>query len=191
MPSLNRRMLPLLLATLLASIAPAGPGGTLAATAAVSAPCDYYASPNGGGDGLTSSRPFRIQDFWAKAAPGKTLCLLDGIYQGAANMIVLPVGKSGTSGAPITVRALNDGQVFIDGQFARVPVQTAGNSYWTFQGFDAGSSSGIVMYVNSSGLAMGLEFKRIVASNAAAGNNHVWAFGDCQNCLFEDIAGFG
>src|SRR5262245_66645105 len=115
MPWRNRRMLPLLLATLLSSIVLAGAGRTSAATAAVSAPCDYYASPNGGGDGLTSSRPFRIQDFWAKAAPGKTLCLLDGIYQGAANMIVLPVGKSGTSGGPITVRALNDGRVSIAG----------------------------------------------------------------------------
>src|SRR5262249_52248503 len=125
----NRRMLPLLLATLLASTAPAitSFGGTSAATAAVSTPCDYYASPNGGGDGLTSSSPFRIQDFWAKAAPGKTLCLLDGTYQGGASMIVPPVGKSGASGAPITVRALNDGGVFIDGQFVREPFYTNNN----------------------------------------------------------------
>jgi Chondroitinase B len=165
-------------------------------TAAASTPCDYYASPNGGGDGLTSSRPFRIQDFWAKAAPGKTLCLLDGIYQGAANMIVLPVAKSGTSTAPITIRALNDGAVFIDGQFARVPVRVEGNSYFTFEGFDAGNSSNTVISINGAGgSSTGLTFKRICASNAKlvqpSLNVHVWGLDNMDNSLFEDICGFG
>src|SRR5262249_28327175 len=31
--------------------------------------CNYYASPNGTGDGLSSSTPFQISRFWAVAAP--------------------------------------------------------------------------------------------------------------------------
>src|SRR6185503_11452531 len=64
----------------------------------------------------------------------------DGTYQGAASMIVPPVGKSGASGAPITVRALNDGGVFIDGQFVNPPFWARGNSFWVFEGFDVGNS---------------------------------------------------
>src|SRR5215470_82570 len=177
----NPRLLLLLLATLLASIAPA------TTSSSAPTPCDYYASPNGGGDGLTNSRPFRIQDFWATGTPGKTLCLLDGVYQGAANMIVPPVGKSGASTAPITVRALNDGGVFIDGQFARIPLIVQGQSYWTFQGFDVGNSSNSVVDLSS---ASNLIFRRICASNASmsASNEHVWLVGS-GNSLFEDICG--
>src|SRR5262245_30480795 len=190
----NRRTLPLLLATLLVSMASAGPGRTSAAAPAVSPPCDYYASPNGGGDGLTSSRPFGIQDFWAKAAPGKTLCLLDGTYQGGANMILPPVGKSGMSGAPITVRALNDGAVFIDGQFVRAPFKTYNNSYWTFQGFDVGNapSSASVAEIR---LTNNSQFKRLCFSNTqftTGGTNvHVLLLWDSSNNLYEDICAFG
>jgi len=181
-------MLPLLLATLLVSIAP----GTISLSAQT--PCDYYASPNGGGDGLTNSRPFRIQDFWATAAPGKTLCLLDGVYQGAANMIVPPTGQSGTSGAPITVRALNDGGVFIDGQFAQMPFRTAGNNWWTFQGFDAGNSSAGV-YRNDSP-STNLVLRRICLANGRytvpnTVNEHVFAPNYATNGIFEDLCIFG
>src|SRR5688572_30442984 len=73
--------------------------------------CDYYASPTGTGNGLSSSTPFRISKFWSVAAPGKTLCLLDGTYTGADSMINPPDNLNGTANAPITVRALNDGKV--------------------------------------------------------------------------------
>lgn len=164
---------------------------TSALAAADSTPCDYYASPNGGGDGLSSSRPFRIQDFWEKAAAGKTLCLLDGTYQGAANMITPPAGKSGTSTAPITVRALNDGRVVIDGQFARHVFLLTGNSYWIFQGFDIGNSVATVLEVyHGSNHNI---FRRLVAyhANPSARNEHVLLNWDSSNNLFEDLAGFG
>jgi hypothetical protein len=72
-------------------------------------PCTYYASPTGNGNGLSQSSPFKIADFWSKASPGKTLCLLDGTYRGSDSMIDPPDGLSGTAGNPITVRALNEG----------------------------------------------------------------------------------
>src|SRR5262249_6248067 len=86
---------------------------TIASADAETTTCTHYASPDGGGDGISQSSPFQIADFWSVAGPGTTLCLLDGTYQDATNMIVPPVGISGTSTAPITVRALNDGGVFI------------------------------------------------------------------------------
>lgn len=33
----------------------------------------YYASPSGGGNGISPSSPFQIADFWSKAKPGDTL----------------------------------------------------------------------------------------------------------------------
>ncbi len=58
------------------------------------APCDYYASPTGtsSNNGLTPSTPFRPRDFWGKnggglGLAGKTLCLMDGLYTGAAYML--------------------------------------------------------------------------------------------------------
>ena len=79
-------------------------------------PCDYYASPNGAGNGRSEKSPFRIADFWTVARPGATLCLLDGTYRHTDSMITPGAsGKSGRSGIPITVKALNDGAVTIDG----------------------------------------------------------------------------
>ena len=113
------------------------------------AACDYYASPTGRGDGNSPDSPFRIQTFWRLAAPGKTLCLLDGTYTGADSMIApstqgAPAGLSGSAtGADIkngicpnciTIRALNDGAVLIDGQFVRIPVRLASNSWFVVEG---------------------------------------------------------
>jgi hypothetical protein len=134
------------------------------------------------------------------------LCLLDGTYQGAANMIAPPVGINGTSTARITVRALNDGGVFIDGQFARETFRLRSHSYWTFEGFDVGNSSGSVMRIGDGGPRnagvpnpTNLTFRRICASNSIisprpAGftrNEHVWLNWTSVNSLYEDICGFG
>src|SRR5438093_1280808 len=73
--------------------------------------CNYYASPTGGGNGLSSSSPFKISNFWSVAGPGKTLCLSNGVYVGSDSMIDPPDNLQGSSGSPITVRALNDGGV--------------------------------------------------------------------------------
>jgi hypothetical protein len=51
------------------------------------------------------------------AKPGDVLCLADGTYTEA----IQPT-TDGTAGAPITVRALNDGKATIDGQGQRIPL---------------------------------------------------------------------
>jgi hypothetical protein len=152
--------------------------------------CDYYAAPNGAGDGLSSSSPFRVSDFWTVARPGTILCLLDGTYQGAEAMINPVAGLSGTSGNPITIRALNDGAVTIDGQFARRPVSLNRNSWWLFQGFNAKNGTLAVLYVNSG--SDNNTFRRIVAWDTKIDQNSalVTAHGSINN-VFEDVAGFG
>jgi hypothetical protein len=77
--------------------------------------CNYYASPNGTGNGLSPSTPFQISSFWPVATPGKTLCLLDGTYTDGNSRILPPATLAGTASQPITIRALNDGLVTITG----------------------------------------------------------------------------
>ena len=94
--------------------------------------CNYYASPTGTGNGLSQSSPFKISNFWSLAKPGYVLCLLDGTYTGSSSMIFPPENLNGSSGAPITVRALNDGKVLINWrrqpEFQSVSITTIGLS---------------------------------------------------------------
>ena len=159
--------------------------------AATTTSCDYYAAPNGIGDGLSSSQPFRVSGFWALAAPGKTLCLLDGTYQGAAGMIspgTAAAGVSGTSASPITIKALNEGGVLIDGQGARLPLYLNGNQWWIIEGVNVANSSGDVVAVYGSHNNI---LRRICAWNAGGGNNHVWQLWNANYNTFEDVCGFG
>jgi hypothetical protein len=182
--------------------------GVLSAPPPTVSDCDYYASPNGQGGGATPSTPFQISDFWAVAAPGKTLCLLDGTYHGVESMIAPSIyarGLSGNRANPITVKALNDGGVTIDGQFLRRPVSLNDNSWWVFEGFNAknGANSStsctatsgtapnnVIHLTNGSNNNI---FRRIVAWDACiAGNSSVIGMAaNSSNNLFEDVAAFG
>jgi hypothetical protein len=109
-------------------------------TASAQGGCDYFVANNGSGNGLSLGSPFKFSDAWAlgqSALQGKTICALDGTYQGANNMLTPTPGMSGTSTAPITVRAYNDGGVTIDGQNARLAVWLSNSSYWVIEGIDA------------------------------------------------------
>src|ERR1043165_8728786 len=127
----------------------AKPGG---GKPAVAQPCDYYASPVGGGNGTTTSSPFRVQNFWPLAVAGKTLCLFDGVYQGGASMITPPPGLNGAAGRPITIRALNEGGVTLDAQFAagRFPISFLNNRYWTVEGVNAKNGNPTVVRLEDS-----------------------------------------
>ena len=152
--------------------------------------CNYYASPFGGGDGLSASSPFQIADFWPVAGPGKTLCLLDGVYADSrSNIYPARTGLSGTSSAPITIRALNDGKVRIDGQNSRYPVLLLGNSYFVIQGINAHNSSGTV--VDVAGGSSSNIIRRVVAWDARDENYEVFGIHNSTGNLLEDVAGFG
>jgi hypothetical protein len=156
--------------------------------------CTHYASPSGGGNGLGQSSPFRISDFWnTSSLPGKTLCLLDGTYTGGSNMIDPPAGLSGTSSARITIRALNDGKVLIDGQFVSGPLALDDhNSYWTIEGINFRNGvSGVVFIACNSDFNI---IRRVVAWDSTWNSNNsvigVGPFGSYGNVL-EDVAAFG
>ena len=82
----------------------------------------YYASAKGDGEGSFVESPFAVGDFWDDAQPGDTLILLDGFYTGPKSMIKPPENLSGTRDSPITVRALRDGKVTIDGKRVLRPI---------------------------------------------------------------------
>jgi hypothetical protein len=150
--------------------------------------CNYYASPNGTGNGTSPSTPFQISKFWSVAAPGKTLCLLDGIYTGSSSMIDPPDNLSGAPGKPITVKALNDGKVTINGQGIRRPVLLNLNNYFVLEGFNAHSSSIEVVRVTRSHHNV---VKRVAAWDAADGGDSIVSAGGSEYTLFEDVAAWG
>jgi hypothetical protein len=152
--------------------------------------CDYYASPGGGGNGLSASLPFQISNFWSVAAPGKTLCLLDGEYKGGHSMINPPVGLSGSTGNPITIRALNDGKVRLNGEFSRRPVWLANKTYFVIEGINAHSGSDYVYRVGDN--AHHNILRRVVGWDVSEpkGEN-IFLIAKGNDNLVEDAAGFG
>lgn len=150
----------------------------------------YYASPTGTGSGLTISTPFKISNFWSVATPGSTLFLLDGVYTGANSMIDPPDNLSGTAGNPITVKAMNDGAVDINGQGLNKPVNLSYNNWFVLEGFDAYDSSGSVVSLAYSSNNI---VRRVVAWKAPMniGDNNIFGVHHGDNNLLEDVAGFG
>jgi hypothetical protein len=159
--------------------------------------CTHFASPSGSGDGASESAPFRVADFWPLAKAGDTLCLLDGVYRGADSMITPPYAASdgkctsyfgGTESAPVTIGALTDGGVEIDGEGKRAPILLACAAWVVVQGVDAHSSSGTVVAVNRSHDVL---IRRVVAWDAADENTTVIGVHYGANNVFEDIGAFG
>ena len=116
----------------------------LARVASATPACDFYAAPDGvaTAPGTSETAPFTIRAFTTDtgsgmpAAPGKTLCLLDGEYHGAEQTISLH-DLHGTEAEPITIRALHDGGVTISGDEQRAPLEIVGSSYIVVEGIDA------------------------------------------------------
>lgn len=155
---------------------------------AESASCTHYASPTGSGSGTSISQPFKIANFWSLAKPGYTLCLLDGEYTGSASMINPPQNLSGTSSARITVQALNDGKVFINGQGSHYPVQLKYNNYFVIEGINAANSAASVVSISQSHNNI---VRRVAAWDAADGNHSIFGIHNANYNLLEDVAGWG
>ena len=155
------------------------------------AACTHYASPTGTGSGLSVSQPFKIANFWAVAKPGDTLCLLDGRYTGAESMITPPSGLSGNSVAPITISAINDGAVWLNGEGIRRPVFLSNNDWWILEGFNASDSNISVVVIG--GGADNNVIRRVCAWNAPpTKNERVFGIsGSGHHNTIEDSCGFG
>jgi len=150
--------------------------------------CTHYASPTGTGSGVSAAQPFKITNFWPLAKPGYTLCLLDGQYVGSASMINPPQNLRGNATAAITIRALNDGKVTINGQGSYVPVRLYYNDYFVLEGFNARSSTASVISLSNSSHNI---VRRVAAWDAADRNTNVFAINSGTNNLLEDVAGWG
>ncbi len=150
--------------------------------------CTHYASPTGAGDGTSATQPFRIVRFWSVAKPGHTLCLLDGQYIGSGSMINPPQNLSGTAAAPITVRAVNDGKVTINGQNSSTPVKLYYNNYFVLEGFNARNSDYTVVLMSQSHHNI---VRRVAAWDAADNNTEIFGAHHGTHNLFEDVAGWG
>ncbi len=148
----------------------------------------YYGSPDGQGDGSSRGEPFLVARFWEGAKPGDTLVLLDGTYGGADSMVSPPKGLCGREGAPITVRALNDGRVTIDGKGAARPVALYYNDWFVVERLNAHSSSASVVNLSRSNHCA---VRRVCGWDAADGNTNVFAAHYGEHNLFEDCAGWG
>jgi hypothetical protein len=155
---------------------------------AAEAACSHYASPTGTGNGTSASAPFKIANFWAVAKPGNTLCLLDGEYTGSASMINPPKNLAGTSSARITVQALNDGKVRINGQGTYYPVQLYYNNYFVIEGINASNSAATVVSISYSNNNI---IRRVAAWDAADGNHSIFGIHNASYNLLEDVAGWG
>lgn len=154
------------------------------------ASCDYYASPSGSGNGASISTPFQISNFWSVASAGDILCLLDGTYTGSNSMIAPPTTVDGTAGNPITIKALNDGEVNIDGQGVRGPVVLSFNDYFVLEGFNAHDGTPAVFDLSNSDNNI---MRRVIGWNANRNENvgFVFTISHGENNLIEDCAAFG
>lgn len=123
---------------------------------------EYYASPNGSGTECSLENPCKIVSFWDRAEPGDTLNLQNGTYIGDDSMIRPPADFSsanggtcrrlfgGEEGKLVTVRAINDGKVIIDGQWKRQPGRLLCSHYIVLEGMRFQNSSKDVVEVSRS-----------------------------------------
>ena len=109
------------------------------------------------------------------------LCLADGVYTEA----IQPTGD-GTATAPITVRALNDGRVTIDGQGARVPLMLYRN-YWTVEGLVLRNGAIAVARIEGDNNTL----RRVSAYDADTNDNSAIIFIWGDGNLLEDVAAAG
>jgi hypothetical protein len=109
----------------------------------------------------TAVAPTTVQDFWAVAGPGDTLCLLDGVYRGDDSMLVVPSSVDGTAGFPVTIGSCSprmitgetgreEFAVRIDGEHARQTVSVDESSYITLRDFDAHNADTSVVSLGGS-----------------------------------------
>jgi hypothetical protein len=155
----------------------------------------YYSSPTGSGTTCSDGSPCDVATGIGKLVAGDTLYLKDGTYTGVAGMITVN-NVDGSLGSRITITAVNDGAVSINGEAARVPVDIVDSSYITLSGVNAYNSSSDVVKVRASDGQPNYdsynELKRVAAWNAVdSDNRHVYSIHNIDRVLFEDCAGFG
>ncbi len=149
--------------------------------------CTHYAAQTGTGSVCSFGTPCLIMtflnDLTLTTTPGNVLCLNDGVYTGPDSRITVQTTFAGANGNPIWIRAINEGQVIIDGQGAR-PVQLRG-SWGVLWGINIRNGDNHnISFAGSHWVA-----QRIVAWNSVGSGGNI-ALGGTDN-LAEDVAAFG
>jgi hypothetical protein len=152
--------------------------------------CNRFAAPTvqGNGNGLTQANASLVSTMLTNLTVGQTGCLLDGTYTGSTGMIKPPSGKNGTSLARLTVKALNDGEVLIDGQDVanRNCIHLFDNDWWVFEGFNLKRCD---QNIGVHGGSSNNTFRRIVEWDPTI-TGIIFSGGSSDNVV-EDSAGFG
>jgi hypothetical protein len=149
----------------------------------------YHASPSGSGTTCSSASPCTVSyAINTKAVAGDTVLLKNGTYTGPSGMV--NVGKSGTSGKPITIKAENDGQAIVNGEYARKPFYMKGRSYINVEGIIFKRSNYEVIMAEQSNH---ITFKRVSGydGNPAINAGSVFVISSSSNVLLEDCAASG
>ena len=119
-----------------------GPGGSTALPPVEPGLTHYVATVAvGTGDHSSVANAGLASTVWSKLVPGATVYFLEGTYVGATNMLTPTPGISGTKDAYITLKAHEEGTVFIDGENARQPLVLNNTKYVLVEGFDIGNSN--------------------------------------------------
>jgi hypothetical protein len=148
----------------------------------------YYVSPTGDDSrsGLSATNAWATFDrAWQSIQRGDTLILLDGVYY----QRLIPQVPSGTE--YITIKAQNEGQAIIDGQFAsRTAVEFRGWNnahYIQVEGIVAKNTLNAVWEIQTDNNI----FRRISGYNAGLDNNStvIWLSGN--NNILEDCVAAG
>lgn len=151
----------------------------------------FYIAATGGSDGDTGASAdaaWETFDYaWTQLAPGQTLVLLDGVYASSLAPTI-----SGSAGAPITIRAANDGGAIIDGQGVRNPCSLVGVSHLIVDGIQcrnldtAESNSGTLTVDDSDNITI-----RRTTLYEATDSSWLLFIARSSDVLVEDVAGAG
>jgi hypothetical protein len=128
-----------------------------------------------------------FSSIWGCLSSGDTVIVADGTYSDASP----PSGKSGAAGAPITVRAANDGGATISDV-----VNFRGNAFLTFVGFKViGPNTAVDVRSNGSGRpSHHLTFQRLAftCTSTNVNDDACFAIADgSHHLLLEDFWGWG
>ena len=150
--------------------------------------CSHFASPTGSGNACSESAPCNVGTWLStQAGPGKVLCMKDGVYKGDSQMLTFSA-RSGTAGSPITVRAVNDGRVEINGEYQRRPLDCAA-SYITVIGVNVANGNDTTLTVRGKHCLI----QRVLAWSGNPGDGGIENIVDTggNHNLLEDIGAWG
>jgi hypothetical protein len=163
----------------------------------------YFISPAGDDDdaGTSRSTPFKSFDHAIdRLEPGDLLVVMDGTYKrGTTGLPRIHCGsnaKSGTSSAPITIRAENERRAFLDSDGYQAGFEMMNCKWWRVEGLRAASED------NADGNPSdgypfrfseieNVTLRRLLGShNNRPHNTHVYAIEYSQNVLVEECEAY-